>query len=49
MENMNKQTKDKKLTGYKKLWKKPSLMILNKSFTEGGYDPEVPEDTFGVS
>lgn len=43
MENMNKQTKDNKTTHYKKIWKKPSLMILNKSFTEGGTTVGFPE------
>ncbi|MFW5700999.1 MAG: hypothetical protein ACOCWM_04855 [Cyclobacteriaceae bacterium] len=38
MKNINNSTKEKKKANHKKRWKKPSLLVLNKSCTEGGVD-----------
>ncbi len=36
MKNINNSTKETKKTIHKKKWKKPSLLVLNKGFTESG-------------
>lgn len=36
MKNINNSTKETKKAIHKKKWKKPSLLVLNKGFTEGG-------------